>query len=335
MWSLLRPILFSLDAEKAHRLTLGGLHHFPRLNNWVLKGKAKHPSLSSQLTGMTLNSPVGLAAGLDKDGEAVTVWPALGFGFIELGTVTAHPQQGNEKPRMFRLINEKGIINRMGFNNKGSETLANNLQQLQDSGLWPNIPVGANVGKSKITPLEDAGEDYRVSIERLQGLVDYFTVNVSSPNTKGLRSLQAADKLQQLLETAQPAAKGKPVFVKFAPDMNPNDLDAAIEVVIAQGCSGIIATNTTNQRPDNTNRLAEGGGLSGAPLWAISKPVIKHILDQVDDRVPVIGVGGISSGQHAEELLNMGCAAVQLYSGLIFEGPDLVHRINAHLSLKH
>lgn len=333
MWPLLRPILFSMDAERAHRLTLGQLHRFPKFNQWILNQKdSHHPSLASQLAGMTIHSPIGLAAGLDKDGEGIAVWPSLGFGFIELGTVTAHAQAGNPKPRLFRLIEEGGIINRMGFNNHGSAALAERLQQTQDAGLWPNIPVGANVGKSKITPLEEAGEDYRTSMERLHRFVDYFTVNVSSPNTPGLRELQAADKLRGLLETALPAAKGKPVFVKFAPDMAIPDLEAALEVIIDLGCAGVIGTNTTNQRPESTGRLEEGGGLSGNPLWPIARPVIEHILKVVDGRIPVIGVGGINSAARAQTLLDMGCAAVQIYSALIFEGPDLIHRINRNLA---
>ena len=333
MWSVLRPILFSMDAEKAHRLTLGQLRCFPKLSQWMLNQPSQnHPKLATQLAGMTFSSPIGLAAGLDKDGEGIAVWPALGFGFMELGTVTAHAQAGNPKPRLFRLVEENGIINRMGFNNHGSAALADRLQHIQDIGLWPNIPVGANVGKSKITPLDEAGEDYRTSMERLNHLVDYFTVNVSSPNTPGLRELQAADKLKGLLETALPAANGKPVFVKFAPDMATPDLESALEVIIELGCDGVIGTNTTNQRPASTNRLEEGGGLSGSPLWPISKTVIAHILKVVDGRIPVIGVGGVNSAARAQTLLDMGCSAVQIYSALIFEGPDLIHRINHSLA---
>ena len=333
MWPMIRPLLFSMDAEKAHRLTLGILHRLPKLNQWILKDEAaSSPQLATQLAGMQLRSPIGLAAGLDKDGEGIAVWPSLGFGFIELGTVTAHAQKGNPKPRLFRLVDEQGIINRMGFNNHGSAALADRLQKTQDAGLWPTIPVGANVGKSKITPLEAAGEDYRTSMARLHHLVDYFTINVSSPNTPGLRELQAADKLRELLETALPAAQDKPVFVKFAPDMAIPDLEAALEVIIDLGCAGVIGTNTTNQRPDSTGRLEEGGGLSGAPLWPIARPVIAHILKVVDGRIPVVGVGGVSSAEKAQELLDLGCAAVQIYSALIYEGPKLIHRINRKLA---
>jgi len=259
------------------------------------------------------------------------VWEHVGFGFIEVGTVTAHAQEGNPRPRLFRLKEDEGIINRMGFNNLGSLALMKRIVALRELNMWPSIPVGANVGKSKITPLEEAGEDYRTSIERLQGLVDYFTVNVSSPNTPGLRDLQSAENLKKLLDAAMPAAQDTPVFVKFAPDMNPQDLAEAIDAVIECGAAGIIGTNTTNTRPYSTGRLGEGGGLSGDPLWALAKEQIRFILKTTDERVPVIGVGGVNSSARAHELLGMGCAAVQLYSALIYKGPWLISQINKEL----
>lgn len=333
LWSIGKKALFRLDAETAHRFTLSSMAAAPQLNHRLLSAtlKAPHPNLYREVAGLKLRSPIGLAAGMDKDGEAIPVWPALGFGFIEVGTVTAHPQKGNPKPRLFRLEQEQGIINRMGFNNHGSAALADRLGELRTKGLWPQIPVGANVGKSKITPNEEAGEDYRTSIERLVNLVDYFTINVSSPNTPGLRDLQSADNLKRLLDTAKPAANDKAVFVKFAPDMNPEDLAEAIEAVIQSGCQGIIGTNTTNSRPDTTARLQQGGGLSGAPLWPLARQQIGQILQLVDGRVPVIGVGGIDSAAKAQELLSLGCAAVQIYSALIYKGPGLISQINEGL----
>ena len=329
-WKLFRPLLFSMDAEKAHRFVMERMENNPVFFRSMLSMGVKRPAnhLKTQLASLELSSPIGLAAGMDKDGEALPGWPSLGFGFVELGTVTAHAQQGNPKPRLFRLVEEEGIINRMGFNNQGSEALAKKLASYKDKGLWPNIPVGANVGKSKITPLEEAGEDYRISISRLQGLVDYFTVNVSSPNTPGLRELQSADNLKILLDQAMPAAKETPVFVKFAPDMNPTDLEQAIDVVISMGGSGIIGTNTTNTRPNTTGRLNETGGLSGLPLWPLAKDQIQFILDQVDKRVPVIGVGGVNNADKAQHLLDIGCTAIQIYSALIFKGPTLISEIN-------
>ena len=336
LWSLFRPVLFSMDAEKAHRFVLGQLDAHPNLAKSLLSATLPSPpsNRSVNLAGLKLRSPIGLAAGLDKEGEGIPIWDSLGFGFIEVGTVTAHAQAGNPQPRLFRLVEEEGIINRMGFNNHGSQALANRLMRIKEQSLWPSVPVGANIGKSKITPLEDAGEDYRISISRLQGLVDYFTINVSSPNTPGLRELQSAGNLRKLLESALPAAKDTPVFVKFAPDMNPDDLAAAIEVVITLGCAGIIATNTTNSRPNSTGRLGESGGLSGKPLWTLAKEQIQLILNHVDNRIPVIGVGGINSVERAQEYLDMGCAAIQLYSALIYKGPGLISRLNSEITLR-
>ena len=232
MWNLIRPLLFKMDAEAAHRWSLETLEEYPSLYSNLLKvtSHLPTPEQAVEVAGLQFTSPIGLAAGLDKDGEAIPVWESVGFGFIEIGTVTAHAQAGNPRPRLFRLINEEGIINRMGFNNQGSAALMRRIIALRELDMWPSIPVGANVGKSKITPLEEAGEDYRTSIERLQGLVDYFTVNVSSPNTPGLRDLQSADNLKKLLDAAMPAAKDTPVFVKFAPDMNAEDLKEAFYV---------------------------------------------------------------------------------------------------------
>ncbi len=333
MWNLIRPLLFKMDAEKAHRWTIDAMVDHPNLISNFLNVTSHRPipELSVDVAGLKFASPIGLAAGLDKDGEGIPIWESVGFGFMEIGTVTAHPQKGNPQPRLFRLIEEEGIINRMGFNNAGSEALMERIIALRELNMWPSIPVGANVGKSKITPLEQAGEDYRTSIQRLQGLVDYFTVNVSSPNTPGLRDLQSADNLKKLLDVALPAAKGTPVFVKFAPDMNPTDLAEAIDMVIECGASGIIGTNTTNTRPKTTDRYGETGGLSGEPLWTLAREQIQLILDATDNRVPVIGVGGVNSPERAQTLLNMGCKAVQLYSALIYKGPWLISDINRSL----
>ncbi len=333
MWNLIRPLLFKMDAEAAHRWSLETLEEYPSLYSNLLKvtSHLPTPEQAVEVAGLQFTSPIGLAAGLDKDGEAIPVWESVGFGFIEIGTVTAHAQAGNPRPRLFRLINEEGIINRMGFNNQGSAALMRRIIALRELDMWPSIPVGANVGKSKITPLEEAGEDYRTSIERLQGLVDYFTVNVSSPNTPGLRDLQSADNLKKLLDAAMPAAKDTPVFVKFAPDMNAEDLKEAIDTVIDCGAAGIIGTNTTNTRPYGTDQYGETGGLSGDPLWNLAREQIQLILDATDKRVPVIGVGGVNSPERAQTLLNMGCKAVQLYSALIYKGPWLISEMNRSL----
>ena len=333
-WWLTRPILFLMSAERAHRLVLGILAAAPRLHSLVVRllGGRARAFEPIQLGTLTLAGPVGLAAGLDKDGEAIPFWPALGFGFIEVGTVTALAQAGNPGPRLFRLKPERALINRMGFNNEGSEALAETLRTLRESGRWPHVPVGANIGKSKVTPLEQAHEDYLQSVERLKPYADYFTVNVSSPNTPGLRDLQQSEALSSLLKAVVPACGELPVFVKFSPDLDDAALDDAVEIAIESGCTGIIATNTTNSRPDNTGRLNETGGLSGAPLWPLAQSRIQRILDCAGGRIPVIGAGGIRSAEQAQALLDMGCIAVQLYSGMIFEGPGLIHRINDGLN---
>jgi dihydroorotate dehydrogenase len=322
-----------MDAERAHRLTLENLHKRPAMAQALIESLSAppDPALATTLGPLTLASPVGLAAGLDKDGEAIEVWPSLGFGFIEVGTVTAHAQDGNPQPRLFRLKSERALINRMGFNNRGSQALAETLRALHESGHWPRVPVGANIGKSKITPLDEATDDYLTSVSRLNGLVDYFTVNVSSPNTPGLRQLQSADRLAELLGAVVPAAES-PVMVKISPDLADDDLEAAVEVAYQSGCLALIATNTTSTRPGSTGRLQERGGMSGAPLWPLARRRIRHALQVSAGRIPIIGVGGVRTADQAAALLDDGCAAVQLYSGLIFEGPGLIHRINRGLA---
>ena len=287
--------------------------------------------ISTSVFGLPIPSPVGLAAGLDKNGIAIPYWPSLGFGFVEVGTVTAIPQKGNEKPRLFRVPEDKALINRMGFNNRGSEQLALTMKSLRESGRWPNVPVGANVGKSKVTPLEDAPQDYALSISRLQPFADYFTINVSSPNTPGLRSLQHPESLKGILDASLIAAKDTPVAVKLAPDLNSELLAAIVELVISSGVSAIIATNTTIQRKGLSQPIDQTGGLSGRPLWPIARSIIKEVLQAANGKVPVIGCGGIHKASHVEELLSMGCAAIQLYSALIFDGPGLPSTLNRNL----
>ncbi len=286
------------------------------------------PSAAVSVCGLRFANPVGLAAGLDKNGLAIPFWPTLGFGFIEVGTVTAHPQPGNPHPRLFRIPSERALINRMGFNNHGSEALAHRLRRLRASDKWPSVPVGANVGKSKITPLDDATADYVASIQRLQGLADYFTINVSSPNTPGLRNLQSREYLEELLPAAVNAAAGAPVFLKLAPDLTDEAIDEAVDLAVDNGIGAIIATNTTIRRDLLQHDPNQAGGLSGAPLWPFAKDRILQVLDASNDRIPVIGVGGIYRVDQATELLNAGCVALQLYSGLIFEGPGLPSRLS-------
>lgn len=324
LWSVARPVLFRMDAEDAHRTTLHQMARHTSLARATLASFAtRAASRPVELAGLKIDNPLGLAAGLDKDAEALPVWPALGFGFVEVGTVTPRPQLGNPRPRLFRLPKERALINRMGFNNAGVEAMRARMGALRDADLWPSVPVGANIGKNKDTPNDQAEQDYEACARSLRELVDYFTVNVSSPNTPGLRELQAPDRLHSLLSTVLEAARSRPVFLKLAPDLEPEAMQEAVEVAIRAGCSGIIATNTTISRPGKTGRTGETGGLSGAPLWPLARSRIHVALAAASGRVPVIGVGGVDSAARAQELLDAGCAAVQIYSALIFHGPGL------------
>ena len=333
LYPLVRPLLFSLDAEKAHEWTLQALATAPAVSGTLAKLGQTKANLENRgtLFGLPITSPVGLAAGLDKNGIAIPFWPSLGFGFIEVGTVTAIPQPGNPKPRLFRLKKEEALINRMGFNNHGSEALAKHMRELHNQGRWPTVPVGANIGKSKVTPLDKAPDDYALSVRRLQGLADYFTVNVSSPNTPGLRSLQEPDALKAILDVCLEEAKGTPVAVKLAPDLEPEMVVQIVDLICAAGISGIIATNTTVRRDLLNTDPNEGGGLSGRPIWPHSKNIVRQVLNQAAARIPVIGCGGVDSSERAQELLDEGCSAVQLYTALVFKGPKLPSQINRAL----
>ena len=333
MWppySWVRRALFSMDAERAHELTLAGVRRAPAWLGQRL-GEDPHPSLARDVGGVRVRSPVGLAAGLDKDGVAVPFWSALGFGFVEVGTVTMHPQPGNPRPRLFRLVEDRAIINRMGFNNHGSDALAATLRAHRDAGRWPSSPVGANLGKSKVTSLEDAPLDYATSARRLAGLVDWFTVNVSSPNTPGLRELQDRDALLKLLPAVVDAAAGTPVWLKLAPDLGDDALSAAVELAKSAGVRAVVATNTTLRRDGLQVDPKESGGLSGRPLHAFAVDRIRVVIEAAAGGIDVIGVGGIERGEQVEALLGMGCAAVQLYTAFIYEGPELVARLNRSL----
>lgn len=328
IWPILRHLLFQLDAETAHELTLRILSSHPRKLGRLARLVTRPPSDPVQVVGTTWSTPVGLAAGLDKDGRALPFWEHLGFGAVEIGTVTAHPQLGNPKPRLHRLVEDRAIINRMGFNNHGSAALAERLQRFRDAGLWPSVPVGINLGKSKITPLDRAVDDYMTSLERVKQHADWITVNVSSPNTPGLRELQRAAELEALLRPLVEASGDTPMLLKLSPDLADDDLREAVEVAIAAGVRGVIATNTTLSRDGLTQPTDAAGGLSGAPLWPLARARIGQVLEYVGGRVDVIGVGGIHSRAQVHELLEAGCAAVQLYSGLIYEGPTLPARLS-------
>jgi dihydroorotate dehydrogenase len=330
LYRLARPLLFHLDAETAHELVFRGLPFVP----WLAGNRRPDPLLRRTVAGLEWGGPVGLAAGLDKNGVGIRAWEALGFGAIEVGTVTALAQPGNPLPRLFRLVPERGLINRMGFNNAGAVALASTLTRLREGGGWPKVPVGANLGKSKVTPNEDAVGDYLNSVGALRGKADYFVVNVSSPNTPGLRALQDKEPLTRLLGAVVPAAQRTPVFLKLAPDLEDDALREAVDVALEAGCAGIIATNTTITRPGETGRLDQFGGLSGAPLRPLAREKLAVVLQAVAGRAPVIGVGGIFTADDALDYLRMGCAAVQVYTAFIYEGPGLVARLHAELATR-
>jgi dihydroorotate dehydrogenase len=335
---LVRPVLFRLDAERAHRVGLAGLAAASRLAGPLQRrqGRAAPAAKAGAATvfGIDFPSRVGLAAGLDKDGRALRAWPLLGFGFVEVGTVTAQPQPGNPEPRLFRLPADEAIVNRMGFNNAGSAALAVRLQRL---GPLP-VPLGISLGKSKVTPVEKAVEDYLTSLRLLHRYADYVAVNVSSPNTPGLRSLQDGRALAELADAlvteaaqlAGSAGRPAPILVKVAPDLSDPALEELVGVCLDAGVSGLIATNTTLDRAAITHpdrRTAEAGGLSGHPLHERATRVVRQIHGLAGDRLPVIGVGGIASGDDALRMVDAGASLVQIYSGLIYQGPGLVRRV--------
>ena len=291
----------------------------------------EHPDLVQEVAGLRFRNPVGLAAGFDKNAEMVDELEALGFGFIEIGTVTPKPQPGNEKPRLFRLKADKGLINRMGFNNKGAAVAAAKLRQRKSK-----ILVGGNIGKNKDTPNEEALSDYLICFRELFDVVDYFVVNVSSPNTPGLRELQEKAPLTALLTELQKRNTEKftpkPIFLKIAPDLTTSQLDDIIDIVQETGIAGVIATNTTISREglrtsqEDIEKIG-AGGLSGAPLTHRATEVIRYICEKSGNAFPVIGVGGISSPKDALEKRNAGASLIQLYTGFIYEGPGLASRI--------
>jgi dihydroorotate dehydrogenase len=334
----LRPLLFAQDSEEIHNRTtalLAGLSRQPLLLE-ALHSLCGAPALPVELFGLAFPNPVGLAAGMDKHAAALPAWAALGFGFIELGGVTWHAQAGNPPPRLFRAVADGALINRMGFNNEGAYALAARLARWRADGLWPAVPVGLNLGKSKITPLEAAADDYAQSFELLWPHADFFVVNVSSPNTPNLRQLQDRAALDEILARLQAInaarSRAKPVLVKVAPDLSFEALDEILTLAEPRQVAGIVATNTTIARPaaaDETLRrvYAEPGGLSGRPLAARSTEVIRHLHRQSRGRLPIIGVGGIFNAADAWEKITAGACLVQLYTGLVYEGPGVVGAI--------
>lgn len=332
MYALLRPLLFLLPPERAHRLTFSLLGFAARIPGLLrLAGGAKPPENAGvELMGLRFPSPVGLAAGMDKDAEHVDALHRIGFGFIEVGTLTPRPQAGNPKPRLFRLKQDRALINRMGFNNGGAAAAAERLRRRK-----PGIIVGGNIGKNKDTPNEAALEDYLACFDALQPVVDYFVVNVSSPNTPGLRALQEKGPLLAILRALKDrsARAPKPILLKIAPDLHEGQLEDIAEVVKESGIAGVIATNTTIARAGLRTRGAEveaigAGGLSGAPVRVRSTEVVRFLRARLPRPLVIIGVGGIDSPEAALEKLSAGADLVQVYTGLVYQGPSLVNRIN-------
>ena len=340
--TFLRPMLFSQEAEEVHERTLAALALASRrpVLGEALSAFYAAPPLPVEAFGLPFPNPVGLAAGMDKAASALPAWAALGFGFSELGAVTWHAQPGNPPPRLFRVIPDQAIINRMGFNNPGALAVAQKLQLWKETGRWPAHPVGMNLGKSKITPLEKAAEDYADSFRVLRPWCDFFVVNVSSPNTPQLRALQDRNALADILdaldavqhESATPPIPRRPVLVKVAPDLTFEALDEIMELAAEKNLAGVVATNTTIHRPDapspNVQKLyAETGGLSGRPLAQRGTEVIRHLHKQSRGRLTIIGVGGIFTAADAWEKIAAGASLIQVYTGLVYEGPSLAKEI--------
>ena len=326
MWyeRTVRAALFRIgggDAESAHEWTLRRLAWLSRRPT-VLAALRRRYAVSAPTTvfGLRFPNPVGLAAGMDKDGLALPAWPALGFGFVEVGTVTRHPQPGNERPRLFRLPASKALINRMGFNNQGAQALADRLAA---SGPL-RVPLGISLGKSKVTPLEDAVADYLASYRVLRQYGDYFAVNVSSPNTPGLRALQDRDHLEALLTAL---VGEKPILVKIAPDLTESAIAELLGVCLDRGAAGVIATNTTVDHDEG-----QAGGLSGRPLAERARQVVAFVHRETAGTLPVIGVGGIMTADDAARMRDAGASLVQLYTGFVYHGPALVRAAARRLS---
>ncbi|MEO9383728.1 quinone-dependent dihydroorotate dehydrogenase [Chromobacterium phragmitis] len=328
LYPLLRPLLFKLDAETAHEHTLKMLDRAHRLH---LTPLAASPAIHQpvQAMGLTFPNPVGLAAGLDKNGAHIDALAALGFGFIEIGTVTPRPQDGNPKPRLFRLPEHEAIINRMGFNNLGVAALLDHVRRCEFNGV-----LGINIGKNAITPIENAVDDYLACLDQVYAAASYVAVNISSPNTKNLRQLQQGDELGKLLaalKQRQQALADKhgryvPLAVKIAPDLDDEQIAEIARLLTGNGIDGVIATNTTLSRREVAGHPLENeaGGLSGAPVRSRSTEVIRKLYKELGGALPIIGVGGILSGSDAVEKLDAGASLVQLYSGLIYRGPELI-----------
>jgi dihydroorotate dehydrogenase len=326
---VLKPLFFALDPEEAHDAVLAMLEagsQWPSLIR-MSAGKAI-PSNPRTVAGIEFPNRVGLAAGMDKNGVALPAWEALGFGFIEVGTITALPQPGNPKPRLFRYPELQALINRLGFNNEGCEAVGARLEGLREEGRWPQIPVGLNLGKSKVTAADQAHLDYLASFQRLHALGDYFVINVSSPNTPGLRDLQSTEALGRIIRTLRDweGSPSKPLFVKVAPDLAEEDLVAIVQLAEQEQLAGLIATNTTIDHSAIPTGRDQTGGLSGLPARPRSLASLRTI--RAHTRLPVIACGGISDAESAQERLDAGADLLQVYTAFIYQGPALLRKLS-------
>ncbi len=334
LYPLAGPLLFRFDPETAHGLTIKALK-----TGLVPPTRGKdEPSLHTRVWGLDFTNPVGLAAGFDKNAEVVDAMLNLGFGFVEPGSVTPRPQPGNPRPRLFRLVEQRAVINRMGFNNEGLEAFAQRLERRRAAARRAPGIVGANLGKNKDTV--DAADDYVIGVRRLASLVDYLVVNVSSPNTPGLRALQGRDALRALLERVLEAraacglTRNPPLLLKIAPDLTVEDKSDIAAVALESGIDGLIVSNTTISRPDGIPAAmrSEAGGLSGAPLFEPSTSVLREIYALTGGKLPIVGVGGVATGEDAYAKIRAGASLVQLYSAMVYAGPAVVHRIRRELA---
>ncbi|MBN8548128.1 MAG: quinone-dependent dihydroorotate dehydrogenase [Deltaproteobacteria bacterium] len=331
--TLLRPLLFNLDSERAHHLALGAARFAGRIGMRPIVEKCfelEDPALSTDCFGLHFKNPIGLAAGFDKNVHAVEMLAALGFGFIEIGSITGQPQPGNPTPRIFRFPADQAIINRMGFPSDGADAVAPRLQEVRRS---PNSALlGVNLGKTKAVALDNALDDYLYTFSRIKDYADYVALNVSSPNTPELRKLQERSRLEALFRGVQrDNSRGIPLLVKVAPDLEPAQVDEVLACCLDCGVSGIIATNTTFSREGLSRPTEETGGLSGAPLRKRSLEMVRYISRQTQGKLPIIGVGGVFCGRDAFELISAGASLIQIYTGLIYEGPGLVRKVKSEL----
>lgn len=337
MYEIIKPLLFRLDAERSHDLIIALLALLSRSRS-VLKiisrrGAKRNPSIPCDIAGVRLPNPLGLAAGLDKNGRAFPALAALGFGWVELGTVTPRPQQGNPKRRLFRVTEDAALINRMGFNSMGLDPFIDNIKKLRQH---TNCKIGINIGKNAQTPLQRAIDDYIVSLDAVYGLGDYIAVNVSSPNTESLRELQNSQHLNQLLdellnrrnELSSIHGNAVPLALKISPDLDAEEIEAIAAAALSYELDAIIATNTTVSRPGDAGGIyREKGGLSGRPLKAVSTRVIRHLHQALREKIPIIGVGGIEGASDVRDKVKAGADVAQLYTSFIYQGPAVIHDI--------